>query len=40
LAAWYRRLGFADRETKTFPHLPFQVELMAFELNDRKGGVE
>jgi hypothetical protein len=28
LRAWYRRLGFRDGETKTFPHLPFEVLFM------------
>ena len=29
LQDWYRRLGFADGETKCFPHLPFSVKYMA-----------
>lgn len=34
LQRWYRKLGFADGETKRFPHLPFSVKYMAFELQE------
>jgi diamine N-acetyltransferase len=32
LKNWYQRLGFVERETKTFPHLPFLVAFMTCEL--------
>jgi len=32
LKEWYRRIGFVDKQTKRFPHLPFTVCLMEFEL--------
>jgi len=28
LKAWYIKLGFVERETKSFPHLPFDVTFM------------
>lgn len=32
LKEWYVRLGFVVGEVKSFPHLPFTVRLMSFEL--------
>jgi N-acetylglutamate synthase-like GNAT family acetyltransferase len=33
LREWYGRLGFRERETKTFPHLPFEVLFMEMKIN-------
>lgn len=30
LKQWYEKMGFVEQETKTFPHLPFEVSLMAY----------
>jgi N-acetylglutamate synthase-like GNAT family acetyltransferase len=32
LKEWYRKIGFVEGETKEFPHLPFMVTFMTFEL--------
>ncbi len=32
LKEWYKKLGFVETQTKSFPHLPFEVCLMEFEL--------
>jgi len=32
LRTWYEKIGFVEGETKTFPHLPFQVLLMTCRL--------
>lgn len=32
LKEWYGHLGFVGKQTKSFPHLPFTVCLMEFEL--------
>lgn len=32
LKNWYEKIGFIPGETKTFPHLPFQVLLMRYTL--------
>ena len=32
LIRWYRGLGFTPGETKTFPHLPFDVTFMHFSI--------
>lgn len=32
LNQWYQRIGFVEGETKTFPHLPFQVTFMTIEI--------
>ena len=32
LKEWYVRLGFVETQTKNFPHLPFTVCLMEFEI--------
>ena len=32
LKAWYKKIGFVERETKEFPHLPFSVTFMTHEL--------
>ncbi len=32
LKEWYERLGFAETQTKSFAHLPFEVCLMEFEI--------
>ena len=34
LQDWYKRFGFESGETKHFPHLPFSVKYMAYELAD------
>jgi len=34
LKEWYKYLGFIEVETKSFPHLPFQVCFMEFELKN------
>jgi len=34
LKKWYAGLGFAEKETKHFPHLPFQVVLMELRIDD------
>lgn len=35
LQRWYSRLGFVSGETKRFPHLPFSVSYMAYNLEGR-----
>jgi len=39
LKEWYQKLGFIEKGTKHFPHLPFQVCFMEISLksNDNKG---
>jgi N-acetylglutamate synthase-like GNAT family acetyltransferase len=32
LKDWYRRLGFVEGESKEFPHLPFRVSVMTYEM--------
>jgi hypothetical protein len=32
LKLWYHRIGFAEKETKEFAHLPFLVTFMSYEL--------
>ncbi|MFZ3046591.1 MAG: GNAT family N-acetyltransferase [Desulfatirhabdiaceae bacterium] len=32
LKEWYRHIGFVETQTKSFPHLPFTVCLMEFEM--------
>lgn len=32
LQHWYNKLGFKDVEVKRFPHLPFSVKYMAYEI--------
>jgi N-acetylglutamate synthase-like GNAT family acetyltransferase len=32
LKLWYQRLGFVEKETKEFAHLPFPVTFMSYEL--------
>jgi len=32
LKDWYRNLGFVEKDTKSFPHLPFVVEFLTYEL--------
>jgi diamine N-acetyltransferase len=32
LKNWYQRFGFTEKETKTFPHLPFKVMFLNHEL--------
>ena len=32
LQRWYRKRGFADGDTKRFPHLPFSVKYMGYAL--------
>jgi N-acetylglutamate synthase-like GNAT family acetyltransferase len=32
LKSWYERLGFAEKETRSYPHLPFTVCFMEKEL--------
>jgi N-acetylglutamate synthase-like GNAT family acetyltransferase len=32
LKQWYQKLGFVERETKEFSHLPFLVTFMTYEL--------
>jgi len=34
LRQWYTRLGFVELEKKTFPHFPFRVCFMMFNLDD------
>ena len=34
LKSWYRRLGFTEMETKSFPHLPFNVMFLNHELGE------
>jgi len=33
LKDWYKKLGFAETESKEFPHLPFRVTFMAREVS-------
>ena len=37
LKAWYKRLGFIETQKRNFPHLPFTVCLMEFELAEKAG---
>ena len=32
LKDWYSKIGFVEGESKTFPHLPFQITFMSFKL--------
>jgi diamine N-acetyltransferase len=32
LKNWYRGIGFVEQESKEFPHLPFSVTFMSYEL--------
>ncbi len=32
LKGWYKRIGFVEKETKVFPHLPFKVTFMSYKL--------
>jgi len=32
LKQWYEKMGFVEQEIKTFPHLPFNVTLLAYTL--------
>ena len=32
LRNWYIRLGFTEKDTKRFPHLPFEVMYMCYEI--------
>ncbi|CAB1064079.1 hypothetical protein D1BOALGB6SA_8870 [Olavius sp. associated proteobacterium Delta 1] len=32
LKSWYRKIGFVEKETKRFPHLPFLVAFMTYTL--------
>lgn len=32
LLKWYRKLGFIPAETKRFPHLPFTVQYMTYQI--------
>lgn len=32
LKEWYRKIGFAEGETKEFSHLPFQVTFMSYQI--------
>ncbi len=32
LKDWYKRLGFIEKETKEFPHLPFRITFMSHNL--------
>jgi len=34
LKEWYARLGFTERETKSFPHLPFRVTFKELNIDD------
>lgn len=38
LQRWYDKLGFRDGETKHFPHLPFSVKYMAYEVPRMNSG--
>jgi N-acetylglutamate synthase-like GNAT family acetyltransferase len=29
---WYKRLGFVEGQSKEFPHLPFRVSVMSYEM--------
>jgi N-acetylglutamate synthase-like GNAT family acetyltransferase len=33
LKSWYRKIGFVEKETKQFPHLPFRVAFMTYTLS-------
>jgi len=37
LKEWYARLGFVEKETKRFPHLPFRVTFMELNIDDTAG---
>ncbi len=32
LKSWYQKIGFVERETKEFSHLPFIVSFMQYQL--------
>ena len=32
LLKWYKKLGFMPTETKSFPHLPFTVQYMTYQI--------
>ena len=34
LKSWYAHIGFKEKETKEFKHLPFQVTFMIYQLTD------
>lgn len=34
LQSWYNKLGFKDGETKQFPHLPFSVKYMTYNVQN------
>ncbi|MDO9515698.1 MAG: hypothetical protein Q7J01_06320 [Syntrophales bacterium] len=34
LKEWYERVGFIEGETKGFPHLPFRVTFMLYEIRE------
>ena len=36
LKDWYKRIGFAEGETKAFSHLPFGVTFMSYDLEKGK----
>jgi len=33
LSNWYKRIGFVEFESKAFPHLPFRVTFMSYEMS-------
>ncbi len=33
LKNWYKRIGFVEGESKEFPHLPFRVTFMSYEMD-------
>jgi N-acetylglutamate synthase-like GNAT family acetyltransferase len=33
LKNWYKRIGFVEGESKEFPHLPFRVTFMSYEVD-------
>jgi GNAT superfamily N-acetyltransferase len=33
LKNWYKRIGFAEGESKEFPSLPFRVTFLSYEVN-------
>ena len=35
LLHWYQQIGFVEKETKTYPHLPFRVMYLAYDLRSR-----
>ncbi|MEN6360348.1 MAG: GNAT family N-acetyltransferase [Smithella sp.] len=34
LKSWYQGIGFTEGESREFPHLPFRVTFMAYNLNE------